>query len=329
MYKGRNEMAIKKQLPAETPVYMFLGFLESGKTKFIQETMEDPRFATGEKTLLLVAEEGVEEYETIRFANAESVELVVLDDKTQLNEGYLAELQMRYGAERVVVEYNGMWELEDFFNAMPEGWMINQMMSFFDARSFLTYNANMRQLVFDKIQNTQLVVFNRYEDSMDKMALHKIVRGISRRCDIVYERADGRADFDDIEDPLPFDINAPIITIADRDYAFFYRDLTENLEAYVGKTVKFKGIVATDKRLDPKDIVVGRHVMTCCEADIQYCGVACELPAIMDLKTRDWISVTAKVEYKKHRIYKGKGPVFVAEKVIVCEEPEEQLATFY
>ena len=93
--------------------------------------------------------------------------------------------------------------------------------------------------------------------------------------------------------------------------------------------MKFKGLVATDKRLSPQDIVVGRHVMTCCEADIQYCGLACVLPEVMNLQTRDWICVTAKVQFQKHRIYKGKGPVLVAEKVIICEAPEEQLATFY
>lgn len=319
----------KNKLPTETPVYLFLGFLESGKTKFIQETLEDPRFSTGEKTLLLVMEEGVEEYETIKFSCAESVDFVLIEDKEQLTEEYLTELQLKYGSERVVVEYNGMWELQDFFNAMPEGWMINQMMTFFDANTFLNYNANMRQLVYDKIENTQLVVFNRFDDTMDKMAFHKIVRGITRRADIVYEKADGKAEFDDIEDPLPFDISAPIISIEDRDYAFFYRDLTEGLENYIGKTVRFKGIVATDKRLSPKDVVVGRHVMTCCEADIQYCGIACELPEEMGLQTRDWISVTGKIEFKKHRIYKGKGPVLVAERVIICDAPEEQLATFY
>lgn len=319
---------MKQKLPTETPVYLFLGFLESGKTKFIQETLEDPRFSSGEKTLLLVMEEGEEEYETIKFADAENTEIAFIE-KEQLTEEYLTQLQLKYGAERIVVEYNGTWLLEDFFSAMPEGWMINQVMTFFDARTFLNYNANMRQFTFDKIQNTQLVVFNRYDDTMDKMELHKIVRGISRRCDIVYERVDGKADFDDIEDPLPFDINAPVIQIEDKDYAFFYRDLTENLEGYIGKTVKFKGLVARDNRLSPQDIVLGRHVMTCCADDIEYCGLACVLPGVMDLNTRDWIVVTAKVQFQKHRIYKGKGPVLVAEKVVVCNPPEEQLATFY
>ena len=160
---------MKAKLHKETPVYLFLGFLESGKTKFIQETLEDPRFASNERTLLLVTEEGEEEYETIKFSKADNVDFVVLEDKSELTEENLTRLQLQYGAERVVIEYNGTWLLDDLFSAMPEGWMINQIMTFFDSRTFLNYNANMRQFTYDKIQNTQLVVFNRFDKSMDKI----------------------------------------------------------------------------------------------------------------------------------------------------------------
>ncbi len=319
---------MKKNLPPETPVYLFLGFLESGKTKFIQETFEDPRFAIDEKTLLIVCEEGVEEYDKSRFADG-NVEIAYLDTEDDLTEDNLASLQQEYGAVRIVVEYNGMWTLQRFFESMPEGWLVNQVMTFFDANTFLNYNANMRQLVFDKMQNTQLVVFNRFNEKVDKMALHKVVRGVTRRADIVYEWENGKADFDDIDDPLPFDIHADVIEIADRDYAFFYRDLTENLEAYIGKTVRFKGLVAVDSRLPENNVVIGRHVMTCCEADIEYLGVACVLPQGADPKMRDWMEVSAKVELKKHYVYKGKGPVLTAIEAKKCAESEEQLATFY
>ena len=318
-----------KKLPSETPVYLFLGFLESGKTKFIQETLEDPRFATGEKTLLLIMEEGELEYDDSRFAGKDNVKVITLESQSDMTTENLAAWQLEFGAERVVVEYNGTWLLDDFFSAMPEGWMINQVMTFFDARTFLNYNANMREFTYDKIQSTQLVVFNRFEDSMDKMQFHKTIRAISRRCDIVYEKADGTATFDDIEDPLPFDVNADVIVIEDKDFAFFYRDLVENMETYIGKTVKFKGIVATDNRLEKQDVVVGRHVMTCCADDIQYCGIACVLPTEMQLKTKDWISVTGKIAFQKHRIYRGKGPVLFAERVIIGEAPDEQVAVFY
>jgi hypothetical protein len=287
-----------------------------------QDWIEDGR------TLLLMCEEGEEEYSP-EYLKENNMVLIQVEEFSQLTLPFFKNCERMYRPEQIIIEYNGMWMLEDFFAAMPEGWMINQLMTFFDARTILNYNANMRQLVFDKVENAQLVVFNRFDESIDKMALHKLVRGITRRADIVYESADGKAEFDEIEDPLPFDVNAPIITIEDKDYAFFYRDLTENMEEYIGKTVKFKGIVATDKRLDAKSIVVGRHVMTCCADDIQYCGLACELPNEMELQTRDWISVTATIQFQKHRIYKGKGPVLVAEKVIVCNPPDEQLATFY
>lgn len=327
---------MKKQQPPETPVYLFLGFLESGKTKFIQETLEDKRFNSGEKTLLLVTEEGEEEYEPSRFA-VQDVSVVVLEGKEELTQRKLSELQEKHKATRILIEYNGMWLLDDFYEAMPEGWMLAQVMTFFDSGTFLSYNANMRQLVYDKMQGTQMVVFNRFDRSMDKMEFHKIVRGVTRRSDIVYEytekiEVNGRmisAEYDDIEDPLPFDVNAPVVEIEDRDYAFFYRDLSENMKTYIGKTVKFKGMVATDKRLSADNVVVGRHVMTCCEADIQYNGLACILPEAMGLKTRDWIEVTAKIELKQHTIYRGKGPVLVAMKAERCDPPEEQLATFY
>ena len=318
-----------KKLPKQTPVYLFLGFLESGKTKFIQETLGDPRFSSGEKTLLLVMEEGEVEYQAEKFAGTENVKIVVVDAQSQLTQENLTKWQLESEADRVIVEYNGSWKLDDFFAAMPEGWMINQLMTFFDARTFLNYNTNMRELTYDKIESAELVVFNRFDDSMDKMQFHKVVRAISRRCDIVYEKADGTAAFDDIEDPLPFDVNADVIVIEDRDFAFFYRDLVENVETYIGKTVKFKGVVATDKRLQQQDVVVGRHVMTCCVDDIQYCGLACVLPQVMDLQTRDWITVTAKVAFQKHRIYRGQGPVLLAERVIIGEPPEEQVAVFY
>ena len=76
------------------PVYIFTGFLDSGKSTFINTMLEDPDFNDGERTLLIRCEEGEVEYETIRFAGAENVELVVLEGKEQLTEAYLSELDV-------------------------------------------------------------------------------------------------------------------------------------------------------------------------------------------------------------------------------------------
>lgn len=319
-----------KKLPDETPVYLFLGFLESGKTKFIQETMEDSRFESGEKTLLLVFEEGEEEYDESKFAVKNAV-VRYIEKPEDMTEAKLAGLQLEHDIERVVVEYNGMWMLKQFFDAMPEGWFINQVMTFIDSQTFLSYNANMRQQTFDKIQYTEMVVFNRFDPERDdKMEFHKLIRAISRRCDIVYEQKNGQTELDGIEDPLPFDLNAPVVEIEDRDYALFYRDIAENTGNYEGKTVRLKGLVACDKRLPAGTFVVGRHVMTCCEADIQYSGLACVSKELsLNLKTKDWVVVEAKVSIENNKVYKGKGPVLKAVSVERCEEPENVVATFY
>lgn len=203
----------------EIPVYLFLGFLESGKTKFIQETFEDERFDSGERTLLLVMEEGEEEYDSSRFAVRDfAVETL---DPEELTQDTLEYLERKHRAERVVIEYNGMLELQKFFDAMPESWAIAQVMTFFDATTFLQYNANMRQLVFDKVQYADMVVFNRFRGEYSKEEYHKIIRAMTRRPGIVYEYLGGKAEYDEIVDPLPYDLNAKIIEIADKDYAFF------------------------------------------------------------------------------------------------------------
>ncbi len=313
----------------DVSVYLFLGFLESGKTKFIQETLEDPRMENGERTMLLICEEGEEEYDPHTFS-VKNVAVVTLESVEELTLENLEALTKKYRAERVVIEYNGTWLLQQLFDAMPESWVINQMMTFFDANTFLNYNANMRQLVYDKIQMTQMVVFNRFKPDMDKMELHKVVRAVSRRPDIVYEYLGGKAEFDEIEDPLPFDKNAPVIEVEDKDFAWFYRDMAENTAEYVGKKVKFKGMVAISKKAPKGYIVLGRHIMTCCEADIAYDGFAVNLNGLLEgVQTRDWITVTAKITYEYNSVYRSKGPVLVAEKAERAQAPEQQIATYF
>ena len=313
----------------EIAVYLFLGFLESGKTKFIQETLEDPKMDTGENTLLLVCEEGEEEYCPQKFA-VRRVTKVTLESVEELTLENLEALTKKHNAERVIVEYNGAWLLQQFFDAMPESWVINQIMTFFDAGTFLNYNRNMRQLVFDKLTMTQMAVFNRFKGEYDKLEFHKVVRGVSRRPDIVYEYIGGKAEFDEIDDPMPFDKDAPVIEVEDRDFAWFYRDLAENTGDYIGKKVKFKGMAAVSKKVPKGCIVLGRHIMTCCEADIAYDGFAVKCGRLGEgVQTRDWLTVTAEIVFEYNGIYRGEGPVLIAEKIERATPPEQAVVTYY
>lgn len=312
----------------ELPVYLFTGFLEAGKTKFIQETLEDKRFHKGERTLLILCEEGVEEYAPDQFC-APNVFLRTVEDEADFTAENLSAMQREVNPERILIEYNGMWMLDTLYSNMPEGWIVAQEFLFCDATTFLTYNANMRQLMVDKIKSAELVVLNRYRADMDRMAMHKVIRGVSRRCDIAYEYADGKVEYDDIEDPLPFDIEAPVVNIEDRDYAIWYRDMSEETKKYNGKTVRFKGRCLVRKNVPKGSFIIGRHIMTCCVEDIQFAGIICNWDKADSIRDDEWVILTAKLENKFHRAYGRKGPVLTVLSVEETEKPEEAVATFY
>ncbi len=312
----------------QIPVYVFTGFLDSGKTKFIQETLEDPRFNAGERTLLLVFEEGEEEYDFSTYPH-QNVFQEVLDQQTVTTKELQA-LAKKYKAQRVVAELNGMQQVGDLYMRFPENWAVAQEVMFADSTTFQAYNANMRNLVMDKLVGAQMVVFNRMTPGQDVMPLHKIARAANRRIDILYDYTDGTTQMDDIADPLPFDINAPVIQILDQDFALWYRDVTEEPEKYDGKTVCFKAQVAMLRRNKDGIFAPGRFVMTCCVEDIQFCGIPCRYAEAASLESRSWVMVSAKISAEKHPLYKGEvGPVLTAIRVDRNAEPADpDVATF-
>ena len=312
---------------AQIPVYVFTGFLDSGKTKFIQETLEDPRFNAGERTLLLVCEEGEEEYDFSAYPH-QNVFLEVVDQQTVTTK-HLQELTKKHKIQRVVAELNGMCMVGDLYSRFPADWVLAQEVMFADSTTFMAYNANMRNLVMDKLVGGQMVVFNRLTPGQDTMPFHKLVRAANRRIDILYDYTDGTTAYDEIEDPLPFDINAPVILVNDEDYALFYRDVTEEPQKYEGKTVTFKGQVAMLRREKNGMFAPGRFVMTCCEDDIQFCGIPCRYEKAKELEPRSWVAVTAKISAEKHYLYQGElGPVLDAVKVLSAEPAQPDVATF-
>ena len=312
---------------ATIPVYLFTGFLSAGKTKMIQEILEDKEFNDGAKILLLVCEEGEEEYDPTRYWGG-NVQSFSVENEKDLTKELLTSLTESHKTDRVMLEYNGMWQLDTLYRALPDNWFIFQQIFIADATTAENYNANMRSLVFDKLQNAETVIFNRVEGISREM-LHKLVRGVSRRANIGYEVASGDMEYDNIEDPLPFDLNAPIVAIEDEDFALFYRDLSENLNTYAGKTVKFKGMVARDKSLGKASAVVGRHIMTCCEADIAYNGLVAVFKGESTLATGEWAMVTGEIRIEAHKLYSGKGPVLYVTDVARTSPPKKQVATFY
>ena len=310
------------------PVFLFTGFLDAGKTTFLQSMLEDPGFNEGQRTLVLLCEEGEEELIPSRFS-INNVTIQTVENLSDLTPNNMSLWQRKAAATRIMIEYNGMWQMNDLFDRLPDNWGIAQETMMIDASTIAAFNANMRQLVVDKLNTAELVIFTRVEPEQDRMELHKLVRGVSRGTQIVYDLTDGRSEEDDIEDPLPFDINADIIEISDRDYALFYRDLVDEPAKYEGKTVRYKGLCANNMRMPKDTFLAGRHIMTCCEADIAYCPLVCKWDRAKSVKHKGWGIVEGRINEKFSNIYGKKGPVVTVRVFDPATEPEQPVATFY
>ncbi len=310
------------------PVYIFTGFLEGGKTHMIQESLEDQRFNSGEKTMLICCEEGIDDYEPSRFWG-KNVYIEHIENEEDVTLDTLNSIATKHIIDRIIIEYNGMWKLETLFMNMPENWDVYQIVMSADCATFELYNANMRALMFDKLAMCEMVVLNRATEDADRESIHKIVRGVNPRAEIVYDFPDGRIEYDDIEDELPFDVDADVIELDDKDYAIWYRDMGEDVEKYNGKTIKFKGIIARDGQLNQNSAIIGRHVMTCCADDITFAGLVCKFKKAVTLNTGDWILLTAKIKIEHHPLYNRVGPVLYAESTAFAVKPNPELATFY
>lgn len=290
------------------PVYMFLGFLESGKTTLIHETLNDEGFNEGEKTLLLVCEEGIEEYDAAFLKKTNTV-AEYFDDLNDINLDILRELDRQHQPDRVLIEFNGTWNIDDFLDlGIPSDWQIVQILSTIDSSTFTNYINNMRTFMFNVINPADVVVFNRCTLDTSKTYLRTNVKSINKGAQIIYELTDGTIS-PMTDEELPFDLNAPVIEISDDDYGLWYMDALDNPRKYDGKTVQIQAKVMRRDE-DPDDIyIVGRNAMVCCADDIQLIGYMVKSENAELMVDGDWLSLVAKLHVVYDEEYRGEVPM--------------------
>ena len=293
----------------EIPVYMFMGFLESGKTTFANETLIDRGFTEGEPTLLLVFVEYLEE--------------------SNLNTEYLLDLQDKYKPTRVMIEYNGTWKIDKLFSIrVPKGWTIVQVITFVDASTFDVYVANMKAMMMEQLSSADMIIFNRCDENTKRAEYRRSIRAVNRRAQVIFENKDGAADVGDEELDLPYEIDKPSITLEDEDYGIFYIDACDNPDKYVGKQITFKAMVHKPKSYKANEFVPGRFAMTCCAEDVAFIGFKCYSDLAKHLKDRQWVTVTGTIDKEFYPEFEGEGPVIRATKIEPAKPAEEELVYF-
>ncbi|MGN1398937.1 MAG: GTP-binding protein [Erysipelotrichaceae bacterium] len=315
---------------SEIPVYVFTGFLESGKSTFIIENLKNPGFSSGERTLVLICEDGEVQYDDLSDEIKETTDFHYLDSQDKLNCDYLASLYNIYDFERVLIEYNGMWPINDLYQALPDNWVVAQQINLIDSTTFVSYNNMFRNLMVEKITGAEFNLVNRVKYEDDVMVYHKIIRTVSRRSEIAYEYVDGKGIYDDIIDPLPFDINSDVVDIDFKDYAFFISDLVEETDKYFGKKVHFTAQLRSNNRVK-SGFVFGREVMTCCIADIRFMGLPLMTDSTSRYEANKWYDIYATIEKERETPFSKITPSLKPYKVIEAEIPQinQQVATFY
>lgn len=313
----------------EVPVFFITGFMDSGKTSLINETLYKSDFSQNtESKLIICCEDGDVEFdeEKLKTVNAK---LVVVNEEEEFTAQNLNKLREVYNPDNVFIEYNGTWEVAPFYEMkLPEGWFVAQAIALVDATSFEMYQLNMRAMMNEIMFGAELVIFNRCTDETPKAKFRASVKAINRPAQIVYERENGEVD--NSEEELSFDINANPIEITDADYALWFMDCMDNPKKYEGKTVHFLGLVYNpeDGSLKRNVFVPGRFAMTCCADDIQFLGMKCKYDLAHTLKHRSWVDFTGKIKIEFAKEYRGLGPVLYAEKVEAAEKPEDELVYF-
>ena len=308
----------------DIPVYLVVGFLDGGKTNFINGILEDG-FSKNDQTLLLCCEEGDEEYNEKFLKN---VTVVTVDDQAQLTCSFLKDCEKKYRPKQVLIEYNGMWPLTPLYeNVLPANWVLYQIMCFVEGGSFDLYARNMGQLMMEKITQADLIVFNRCTEETRDALRKRNLRMVNRRADIYLEMEDGSSEDYNNGDTCPFDLTPEVLDIPDEDFGIWYVDVMDHPERYAGHLVHMKLVMCHSKKYPGIDCP-GRFAMVCCENDVQFLGIIARGEGLDQYKNHDWIEITGRMAVEEHPAYQGKGPVLNVVAIGPCEKPAQEVVTF-
>lgn len=295
----------------EIPVFLITGFLESGKTTFLEGTIGEDYFSIKGNTLLVICEEGEVEYDE-QMLKWNRTYAEVVEDQAHMNPANLEALRKKHKADRVIIEYNGTWDPRDL--QLPEGWFLHQQLMMVDGSTFETYFSNMRSFFGNNARNSEVIIVNRATPDMDLPRIKRIFRAVNPACDVVFEGEEGELDAF-IEEDLPYDLNAPVIDLKADQYGIWFLDASENPDRYAGKKVRFTCMIHKQKGAEKDTFVPGRMAMNCCEADMIFLGYLCHSPEAARWADRTWVSLTARVEKEFVKEYGEEGPVLYAEQI--------------
>ena len=279
----------------KTRVYLFTGFLESGKSSFIQDTLLEQGFGEDEKTLIIACEEGEVTFD-IPALEKENASVEFIENEEDLNYETLLHLHQKYQPTQVMIEYNGMWDNTKFVDEICiDQWQVVQILTTISAETFDLYYNN--------------------------------IKSLNPMCQIVYENKNRQIEDLTVND-LPYNLNDDYIEVNDMDYGIFCMHIMENPQIYENKTIKIKGKVIGRDKLIENGFVLGRQAMVCCSDDMQLLGLVCISKYAKDLIKDEWLVVDGTISLEYDESIQSNIPILHVDHLEGAKPLENEYVTF-
>ena len=255
------------EMDVRVAIYLVTGFLESGKSTFLDFTLRQDYFQIEEPSLLVLCEEGEVEFDAEELQKKYNTYVEIIEKPEDFTKEKLDSFDAKYHPDRVMLEYNPLWSVAKLEQMeLPEGWGIIQHIVTVDASTFQVYMNNMKSLFVEMIRNAELIIFNRADVSQPLANFRRSIKIVNPSAQIIFENSEGEIN-DIFDGNMPYDLDADVVKIEDEDYGIFYVDVMEHPEKYEGKTMHFKGMTLKSRELSSGYFVPGRMAMTCCADD--------------------------------------------------------------
>lgn len=310
------------------PIYLITGFLDSGKSTMILDTLSMDYFNDGERTVLLLCEDGEVEFDPDFLGQRNCVSISV-EDPSLLTHEFLKEIDQRFQPERVLMEYNGMWPMKVLRDLqLPSNWGLYQAIDMVDGSTFETYskNNNLMSMALDMITGADIVIFNRCTEDMPLSAWKRTIRAINKMCQVAFEDSMGN-EFE-VEEILPYSLDSDPIVVEDEDFGIWFVDIQDHPERYEGRSVSLLVQVRNGSKL-PKGSFVGcRQAMTCCAEDIRPIGYLIRSNLERKPRSGSWLRLTATVRTEYDPAYDGEGVILYPTEMHPALPPEDEIVYF-
>ncbi len=303
----------------ETAVFIFAGFLDSGKTTALQGALQKTAVDGQEKSVLICTEQGEESYSDELLAQLK-IPLLFLEDEEELTKAYFEKVEEDYHPDNVYIEFNGMWDLKNFVKAdLPEGWYLATVFSLVDATTYDIFLKNMRQTLMNPLMVSDVILFNRCTESFRKGDARRAIAILNSHARLYFTKPDGTIDRRGDAFTLP---NGDGVTEITEDlFCPWFVDVIENAENYYGKNVRFTAMVTRGEGLSGNRFYLGRYAAICCPADAQFIGFVAEYDGNIP---KDGTFIRVEAQIAKGEIENGHKIILLQIRALeACETPED------